>query len=320
MALLSRRYVLLGASGLLGATGLGGASALAAATGPRGPKKRVFVASVGSLASFDAAYGGSAGDPLAAQFATILSQSREFDVVDRADLASLQAEQQLNAAHGSVAAMAQQDATILGAQLIVEAYITTFETSTTNGLNIGLAGTNLGGALGGQVTKGDLGMDIRITDTTTALLLGSTHIDETISAKSATAAVTGPTTTVTQQNANNTVLGQATRAAFAKAAVFVSQKAAATTWTGLVADVDGNEVYVNIGQTGNVAVGDLFDITRVGRRITDPASGQLLGVTETPVGRIQITSVQAQFSVGAPPSGAIAAQKGDIARYVPPGA
>jgi hypothetical protein len=49
---------------------------------------------------------------------------------------------------------------------------------------------------------------------------------------------------------------------------------------GLVADATGGTLVVNVGTRGGVRVGDKLAVTRVGRVIKDPATGNVLRTVE----------------------------------------
>jgi|KBSSwiStaDraftv2_1062776.scaffolds.fasta_scaffold00031_22 curli biogenesis system outer membrane secretion channel CsgG len=61
---------------------------------------------------------------------------------------------------------------------------------------------------------------------------------------------------------------------------------------GKIAKADGGVLYLNVGSEAGVKEGEEFDVYRVGEQIKDPDTGELLGVNETRVGRIRVTSVK----------------------------
>ena len=67
---------------------------------------------------------------------------------------------------------------------------------------------------------------------------------------------------------------------------------------GLVADATGNTIIINVGSRGGVKVGDHLIVSRVGKTILDPATGKPLRTIESPVGDLQITSVDESSAVG----------------------
>ena len=67
---------------------------------------------------------------------------------------------------------------------------------------------------------------------------------------------------------------------------------------GMVADVSGNQLILNVGSAQGVRVGDVLAVSHAGRVITDPATGKVLTTTMTKLGTVTITSVDASSSVG----------------------
>jgi len=104
-------------------------------------------------------------------------------------------------------------------------------------------------------------------------------------------------------NLASTLLGEATRAAvdslvigLAAGAPKIPETVAAI--AALVADVSGSELIINIGTTGGVRVGNEYTVVRPGREIRDPATGNVLRRTTTPVGKIKITSADEGSATG----------------------
>jgi len=304
---------------LLGAAGLAvGSVAQGAPAEPSlaGPKKRIAVAKFVVNGKFlTASGGGDAGDMLADQFSTVLAESGQFDVVDRADVAMTLKEQGLvpkSAVQGEAAANPMD---LLGAQVIVRASVTTFDQSSGGGFSIGV-GSSLTGLLGQKSTKGVIGIDVRLVDTTTGRIIAASHLQEAATNTAFNIGLQKGDQKVSQDSFNNTPLGQATEAAFKKAIPFIASKLKDVAWTGRIADVADGAAFLNVGQAQGVKAGDSFMVSRVGRRIVDPGSGELLGVTEAPVGRVTVVEVQERFSRVAPSDKPLELQRGDIARYV----
>ena len=61
---------------------------------------------------------------------------------------------------------------------------------------------------------------------------------------------------------------------------------------GKIARVDAGEIYVNVGAEAGVQVGQVFQVVRKGKVITDPDTGEILGADETKVGQVKITVVK----------------------------
>ena len=109
---------------------------------------------------------------------------------------------------------------------------------------------------------------------------------------------------MSSSNFANSILGEAVRSAVNSAAQQLESKAGAmpakvVAIDGLVADAasDGTLI-LNVGSSAGVRVGTVLAVKRVGRKITDPATGKVLRQMEDSIGQVTITEVDAQSSVG----------------------
>jgi hypothetical protein len=120
-------------------------------------------------------------------------------------------------------------------------------------------------------------------------------------------------------NFANSILGEAVHASVKNVAQQLEAKSGALptrklTIDGLVADAaaDGTLI-LNVGSAAGVKVGDQLAVKRVGRKITDPATGSVLRQIEDSIGVVTITEVDAQSAVGKF-TGAGTPQVGDTVR------
>jgi len=67
-------------------------------------------------------------------------------------------------------------------------------------------------------------------------------------------------------------------------------------WTGKIADVEGDTVYINAGKNVGIQKGDEFTVFSIGREITDPESGNIIGYKEQKVGLVVVDTVQNKIS------------------------
>ena len=67
-------------------------------------------------------------------------------------------------------------------------------------------------------------------------------------------------------------------------------------WTGKIADVEGDTVYINAGKNVGIQKGDEFTVFSLGREITDPESGNIIGYKEQEVGLVVVDTVQNKIS------------------------
>jgi hypothetical protein len=104
-------------------------------------------------------------------------------------------------------------------------------------------------------------------------------------------------------NFANTILGEAVNASVASLGQQLDDKASslptvALQISGLVADVSGNSLILNVGSKAGVKVGDHLGVFRQGRQIKDPATGKVLKTIVTKVGDVTITEVDDSSSTG----------------------
>jgi len=104
-------------------------------------------------------------------------------------------------------------------------------------------------------------------------------------------------------NFANTIIGEAVAAAVTQLASQLNANAGrmptkVVTIDGLVADVSGNSLVLNVGSRAGVRVGDRLQIKRTGRAITDPATGKVLRRAETLLGEVVIKEVDEVSATG----------------------
>ena len=88
-------------------------------------------------------------------------------------------------------------------------------------------------------------------------------------------------------------------------------------FTGVVADVSGNTIILNIGRSSGVQVGDTVDISRPVRTVKDPTSGKVIKTITSKMGTATVTDVDADSST-ANYSGSAPAKVGDAAKSMTP--
>ena len=84
-------------------------------------------------------------------------------------------------------------------------------------------------------------------------------------------------------------------------------------FSGLVADVSGNTIILNIGRNSGVQVGDTVDINRPIRTVKDPSTGKVIKTVTNKMGTATITEVDSD-SATANFTGSAPAKVGDAAK------
>jgi curli biogenesis system outer membrane secretion channel CsgG len=144
-----------------------------------GPKARVAVADFDVKAA--KAY-GEIGTGLREMLVTALISSNRFSVLERQALGAVMQEQELAASGAAqVGAGGPVRGKIKTADIIVTAAVTEFEPNASGGMagiggGGGVASGILGGFLGAAMNKAHMAIDLRIVDTSTSEVLGSTRV------------------------------------------------------------------------------------------------------------------------------------------------
>lgn len=123
---------------------------------------------------------------------------------------------------------------------------------------------------------------------------------------------------MTSKNFGETILGEAVHQAVTQTAAQLDQKADAlparkAEFSGLVADVTGNTIILNIGRNSGVQVGDSVEISRPVRTVKDPTTGKVIKTITNKMGTATITEVDTD-SATANFSGSTPAKVGDAAK------
>ncbi len=66
--------------------------------------------------------------------------------------------------------------------------------------------------------------------------------------------------------------------------------------TGSVLDVENDEMYIDIGAPSGIRVGDILEVVREGRAITN-REGKVIAVKHTSLGRVKVIEVDAEYSI-----------------------
>jgi curli biogenesis system outer membrane secretion channel CsgG len=254
------------------------------------------------------------GKGIADMLVTNLVREGTYSVIERKQLDKVLSEQNFQQSGRADPSSAVRLAKLLGVDAIVIGSITEFgrddkSQGVAGGLRVG--GVGLGG-LGRKEAKAVVAIDARIVSTETAEILGvatgkgtSKRSGVNIAGGAAIGGVAGAGAfNMGSSNFGATIIGEATRAAVDSLTMQVVASsgriasAPAPSIKGLVADVAGTEIIVNVGTGSGVRVGAEYDVVRPGREIKDPATGRVLRRMTSPVGKLKITSADETSAVG----------------------
>ena len=256
------------------------------------------------------------GKGIADLLVTRLVNDGVYSVIERKALDKIISEQNFSNSDRANADTAAKIGRILGVDAIIVGSITQFgrddKSQGVGGAAIGgLTGRFGIGGVGKKQAKAVVGISARLVNTDTAEILavaegkGESKRSGLMlgGAGGSGGGAGGGVVDMSSSNFSNTILGEAVGEAVTSVAKQLDDKAAslptqAIQVSGLVADVSGNTLILNVGSKAGVKVGDHLGVFRQGRQIKDPATGRVLRTIVTKLGDVTITEVEDTSSTG----------------------
>jgi curli biogenesis system outer membrane secretion channel CsgG len=285
----------------------------AAPAAPTGPKKRVAVLNFeyGTVRSSVMEVFGSdqdIGKGISDLLITKLVQDGKYSVIERNAIDKVIAEQNFANSDRTDSNTAAKIGKVLGVDVIITGSITQFGRDDKH-TNVGGGGhsnpwTGGMGKLGLSKSKAIVGISARMVDATTGeILVAITGTGE--SERNGTSIGGGGGNwwrggggglDMGSSNFGATIIGEATHKAVddTGAQLDASSSKMPTVQVqinGLVADVSGNTLIVNVGKKAGVKVGDKLIVSRQVRVVKDPTTGKVIKSVEDKVGDATVTDV-----------------------------
>jgi curli biogenesis system outer membrane secretion channel CsgG len=235
------------------------------------------------------------GDAWGAVMTEKLNASGKFIVLGEADMrGAAMAEQDLAAsgrtAQGSKAPVTGQ---LTPAQLLVKGAITHVQSSTTGGGG----GIRVSGVrLGGSKDKADINATIYLVDSTTGQVKASTSVVGQAGRKGAAIGYSGSGWGGDMEAFKKDNVGRAVEDAIAEAVTWLTSQLEDVPWTGSVAMIKDNQVYINRGSREGVATGQEF-VVGTADVIRDPDTGEVLDSEVKEVARLKAAEVREKLTI-----------------------
>lgn len=291
------------------------------------PKKRIAVLNFdyGTVQTSVAAIFGSdqdVGKGISDLLIQRLVQDGTYSVIERNQLDKILNEQDFSNSDRADSSTAAKIGRVLGVDAVIMGSITQFgrddKSTDIGGGGYGLGRFGLGGVQR-KKAKAVVGVSARLVDTSTGEILAAvTGTGE--STRSGTSLLGtgaggsgggGGAVDMSSSNFGATILGEAVNKAVDSMATQLETDAAKLPTvkiqvSGLVADVSGNTLILDVGRKAGVHVGDKLEISRKVRTINDPATGKVLKVITNKLGDATVTqaddnSSTATFTGTTPP-------------------
>jgi curli biogenesis system outer membrane secretion channel CsgG len=259
-----------------------------------------------------------------------LVQDGKYSVIERNALDKVLGEQNFSNSDRADASTAAKIGRILGVDAIIIGSITQFgrddQHTNIGGGGYGGYGSKLGiGGIGTKKSKAVVGITARLVNTTTGEILaavtgkGESQRSGTslIGAGAGGGSGGGAGLDMGSSNFGQTILGEAVQAAVTDTATQLDTAAGnlptvKVSASGLVADVSGNTLIINVGSKTGLKVGDTLEISRQVRTVKDPATGKVLKSITDKIGSGTVTQID-QDSATLTFTGSGPAKVGDVA-------
>jgi len=284
-----------------------------------GPRRVVSVGKFDAIGGFTSKYGSwDVGGGLSAMMTTALVESDRFIVVERANLSQILSEQEMKASGVVNRETGPALGKLAGVQLLIYGSVTEFGAEEKGGgFSVGVSGGSIGSMLGGafsrQAASGSVAMDIRLVDTSTGQVIKALKVREPIDSSGWDLSAGYRGISFGTNQFYRTPLGQAARAVITKAVQMIAYEAGNIPWTASVVDFDGQQLYISAGARSGVRVGDRFIIQQVTRKLTDPKTGEVLGIRRKDIGILKLDVVEPKLAYGVfSPLGRVAPRRGDL--------
>ncbi len=260
-----------------------------------------------------------------------LVQDGKYSVIERNALDKVLGEQNFSNSDRADASTAAKIGRILGVDAIIIGSITQFgrddQHTNIGGGGYGGYGSKLGlGGIGTKKSKAVVGITARLVNTTTGEILaavtgkGESQRSGTslIGAGAGGGSGGGAGLDMGSSNFGQTILGEAVQAAVTDTATQLDTAAGnlptvKVSASGLVADVSGNTLIINVGSKTGLKVGDTLEISRQVRTVKDPATGKVLKSITDKIGSATVTQID-QDSATVTFTGSGPAKVGDVAQ------
>jgi curli biogenesis system outer membrane secretion channel CsgG len=230
-----------------------------------------------------------------------LVKDGNFIVIERGKIDAVMAEQNLGASGRVEPTTAAQIGRILGVDAVLIGSVTKFD------LEDKSRGLAIGSLFGGGDRKQIATVQItsRLVSTTTAEILAIAEGTGQADQKNNSVKVFGIGTD-SNSDSKDRILSEAAEKAIAQLSTqltaagpkLAALPAIMPNISAVIADITGNEVTLNQGGQAGLRPGMILSVERVIKQIKDPTTGKVLKIQTQSIGRLQLTEVDAQSSVG----------------------
>jgi curli biogenesis system outer membrane secretion channel CsgG len=237
--------------------------------------------------------------------------TNRFEVLERKDLENVLSEQDLGASGRTNKKTAPKTGKIIGSEYMIIAAVNEWTPEKSKAGGAGAGAGSVIGMLGVQKSTAEVAMSFRVLETETSKVLFST-IERATAGNwgfSLGGADVGGGGALSFEKASP--INYAAQACIHKGVYKLAMWLKDRPWSGSVADVDGQTVYISAGSNSGLIVGlELAALAR-GKELFDPDTGESLGAKTAVVGTLRLVDVQERYSIAEIVDGCKGLKKGD---------
>jgi len=235
------------------------------------------------------------GNNMSLMLESALFESDRFVIVDRQELGSVMAEQDLQASNRTAKSKnVAQTGLIRSARYLATGAITRVDYKT-SGDSGGISYHGI--SLGGSAEKAEIEVIIKIIDTTTSQVVASKAIQGQAGRNSIRIGYSRHGVGGSLGSFAKTPLGEAAEDCIISAVQFIALEMEDYDLDGSVVTVSGKNVIINRGENFGVSSGDTFVVREEGEILVDPDTGEVLDELEGEVtATIEVTKVREKIS------------------------
>lgn len=244
---------------------------------------------------------------------TELLKTGRFIVLERAALQQVTMEQDFGASERVNRDTTAARGLLTGAQALITAKVTEFSFAPSRiGGGFTIAGFNI---KAGRATA-RVELHIRMIDVVTGEVMISERVKGSSSATDVSSEGSGAASSFNVASQANRPFGRASRKAIERGVAALSEKLNHLAWSSRIADVRGNDIYLNAGADLGVQVGMEFEVSEPQEAVIDPDTGRVLGAPERKIGTIRIVAVEGKYSIARATAGEMI-KRNQVARSNP---
>lgn len=256
-------------------------------------KPIVAVTRFDDRSSYDSGSEYALSNALSDQLTDALIQTEAFVVLERQVLQDALAEQEFASGDRVSTSQSARIGKLTGAQVLVMGTVTDFdlqEGDSRGGIKFG------GVRIGGNKQTAHVGLIVRLVDATTGEVLESQRISGEAESRGASIGLDIGGIEFDAADFKSTPMGEASQEALDEAVEFIAREARQVPFRARVVEVDGENIVISAGGRNNIQQGARFTVMSVGRELTDPFTGELLGYDQSPIGSISVNRVFDRFA------------------------